>query len=59
MLLNDYFNAAILNVRELRGGISKLKRIDNESKQAHNERRAEYIFMQELKKKKRKKTNKE
>ena len=58
MLLYDYFNAAILNVRELRGGISKLKRIDNEPKRDHNERRAEYIFAQQQKKK-RKKNNKE
>jgi hypothetical protein len=47
MLLYDYFNAAILNVRELRNGVNKLQRIDNETKQDHNKRRADYLFMQE------------
>lgn len=58
MLLYDYFNAAILNVRELRNGVSKLQRIDNETKQDHNKRRADYLFMQEQMKKKRQKNKK-
>lgn len=56
MLLYDYFNAAILNVREIRNGVSKLERIDNEPKREHNKRRADFINYQQIVKKRRKKT---